>query len=111
MKNSRRKIEVLSQKHFQLLSNFQCNPRTATNPQYFNDYLQYNAYSDLTSGRGVTHVLCKYENDIPVKICAYITLRSSVFITEIMNHNVTGDPAVEISELAVDKKLRALRLR
>lgn len=51
---------------------------------------------------GVTHVLCEYADDVPVKLWGYISMKATSVISEEENGH-SGKPAIEISELAVDK--------
>jgi ribosomal protein S18 acetylase RimI-like enzyme len=54
----------------------------------------------MKKGLGVTFVLLRYENGVPVSILGYITLKATSLIS--MGENEwEGSPAVEIAELAV----------
>ncbi len=104
--NSYFDIEPVSSKHYSLLADYKCNPKSCNHHEHFNDYLRFCAVSDHTLGMGTTHVICKYINDKPTETIGYVTLKAATLITEVDEYNkslMVGKPAIEISELAIKK--------
>ena len=93
------KFERFGTEHYLLARNFRVNPSSCENPDYFTDYLLFNAIEDGKKGMGTTRVLVEC-NKTEEKIIAYITLRASSYTKE-YNNTVIGNPALEIFELAV----------
>ncbi len=77
---------------------FNVNPHKCHNPNYFENYLKFNALNDVTDGMGTTYLFLKDDN-----LRGYVTLRASSLIKKIEGVNY-GYPAIEISVLAVDKQ-------
>lgn len=93
------RFERLNKAHYELARNFRVNPSSCANPEYFAEYLQFVAFSDLKKGLGTTHLLIEEENGVE-KVLGYITLRASSY-TRDLGEIVLGEPALEIFELAV----------
>lgn len=104
MVNKKRKLELLQSKHASLLPLFKCRSNSCGNPDHFSDYLCINAFADAAIGMGTTHVVCEYVNKQPVAICGFITLKAATLVKDNNYDCIVGDPAIEISELAVDEK-------
>ena len=82
---------------------FEVNPLSCGNPEHFAQYIRFCAISDNKAGRSVTHVLLNKEKEV---IVGYISLKASSLLTEIEVRGKqvwTGEPALEIAELAVHK--------
>lgn len=82
---------------------FEVNPFSCGNPDYFSSYIRFSALSDNNSGRTVAHVLLDSEEK---NIVGYISLKATALLsqTDVDGRLVyTGEPAVEIAELAVHK--------
>lgn len=96
--------DVMSSQYASLSWKFKVNPENCENPTHYESYIRYDCHSDHKQGMGVTHVFVD-ENEITKeqRIAGYITLRSSSLIMDIGQDHKTGYPALEISELAVDK--------
>jgi ribosomal protein S18 acetylase RimI-like enzyme len=75
------------------------------NPEHYNSYLRYQALTDQNEGLGVTYLYVEHNEETEVEsIMGYITLRVSSFIKDMGESKKFGYPALEIAELAVDKK-------
>lgn len=97
-------FEQYSAKHVGIARSFSVRKDSCNQPEHFTDYLLYNALNDAQSGMGVTSVLVRYdENGAPQSIMGYITLKVSALLQD-ADKGFTGKPAIEISELAVDKR-------
>lgn len=94
------KIELYTANHVGLAWEFQVNPDSCDNPGHYEQYIRLIALTDKPSGKGTTHVFLQ---DDPRKIMGYITLRATSYLEEI-DGVIHGSPALEIAELAVDKK-------
>ncbi len=99
-----KKIERFDAKHASIAQSFYVNPEHCENPQHFEGYIRLNAYGDFRSGMSTTHVMVEYEDgcDDPVCLNGYISLKATSLVIE--DNTLSGYPALEISELAVDKK-------
>lgn len=101
-------IEQFDSKHVGLSFSFECNSEKCGNHTHYTNYLKYNALSDFKTGMGVTYVFCEYEglNEeemVPIRILGFVTLKASPLVSGGYGEPLEGHPAVEISELAVDK--------
>lgn len=75
------------------------------NPDHYNNYLRFQALMDINDGLGVTYLYVERDDDTEEEnIMGYITLRASSFIKDMGEAKKFGYPALEIAELAVDKK-------
>lgn len=104
-----RRIVQFGVEHAELYSLFACNEKNCGNWEYYTDYLHYNALSDSKTGLSVTYVLCDYEGakeeDMkPVRIIGFVSLKASALISGTYDEPLEGVPAIEISELAVDRE-------
>lgn len=96
-------IEPYDKKCAKIAHKFSVDEGSCENPQHFTDYLLYNALIDAQKGLSVTFVLVKHdENDEPVSIMGYVALKTSARLQKEEN-GFRGEPAVEISELAVSR--------
>lgn len=88
-----------------LVWNFHVNEEKCENPQHYDDYIRYSALRDLTDGLGVTYLYidCNEETKEEL-IMGYISLRTSSLVKDMGEQKKFGYPALEISELAVDKR-------
>lgn len=99
-----RTIEQFGSIHVELSFSFECNSDKCGNYQHYTDYLKYNAMSDFATGMGVTYVMCEIgEDSKPVRILGFVTLKASSLVTGGFGEQMDGYPAIEISELAVDR--------
>lgn len=83
-----------------LFGNFSVNPASCQNSKFYQDYLKYSSLSDQENGRGVTHLFIDEDHD---KLMGFVTLRASSFIYKDDDGNNIGNPAIEITVLAVDQ--------
>lgn len=84
---------------------FLVNDENCENPDHYNDYIRYQALTDLNDGLGVTYLYVEHDEDTKEdNIMGYMTLRASSFIKDMGESKKFGYPALEIAELAVDKK-------
>ena len=81
------------------------NDENCKNTKHYNDYIRYQALTDLNDGLGVTYLYVEHDEDTKEEnIMGYITLRASSFIKDMGEAKKFGYPALEIAELAVDKR-------
>lgn len=83
-----------------LASDFEVDPSSCGNPEHYREYLLYRALSDNASGWSTTHVMLS-EN--LKHIAGFITLKASTVLSEIDYKLFSGEPAIEIYNLAVAK--------
>lgn len=100
------KLDIFTSEMMGLTFDFQVNPDSCANNIHYENYIKFSAISDNVYGYGTTHVLigndCGRE-----KLIGFITLRASSYI--VMQDNIAhGEPALEIMELAVDKRYEHL---
>lgn len=84
-----------------LTFDFQVDPDSCGNSTHYEQYLSFHASSDRIVGKGVTHILI--DDSEKKAIIGFVTLRASSLISE-FNGNIQGRSALEITELAVDKR-------
>lgn len=104
--SGKRYFEAFSIEMVGLAFKFEVNPSSCGNAAYFSDYLKYNALHDSSTGRGITHVLVEETDDSNKVIIGYVTLKSTALFTDIEvdgQSRISGEPALEISNLAVHK--------
>ena len=96
---------LMTAEHAPISRGFQVNPEHCNNPGHYETYISQDCFADQKQGMGVTHVffIDEDENSKPKKIAGYITLRGSSLIMDSGEGYKLGYPALEISELAVDK--------
>lgn len=94
-------VDIMSAEYAGLAAQFSVNPDKCDNPGHYEDYLKYNALDDLRNGMGVTHVFLDEDENL---IAGYICLRASSLIADMGEKHKFGYPAMEIAELAVDKR-------
>ena len=92
-------------KHMALFLDFHVDRTMCDNPDHYDEFIRYQALSDQKSGLGTTYLYIEQE-DVTGKECimGYITLRTSAFIKDMGEAKKFGYPALEIAELAVDKR-------
>lgn len=86
-----------------LAFNFEVNPSSCGNPGYFSEYIRFCALQDNQSGKSTTHILLDRKEE---NIVGFVSLKATTLLTEIDVDDKkiwTGEPALEISELAVHK--------
>lgn len=87
----------MKNEHAGLAWEFRVNPDSCDNPNHYEDYIQKSALSEQKIGRGTTFL-----HIIDERIAGYITLRANSLIIQ-NEDTLSGHPALEIAELAVDK--------
>lgn len=93
--------ELLNMDNIGLARNFRVNPSSCGNSSYYHEYLAFSAMGELTTGRGMTHLLIDSLNH---RIAGYVTLRTASLVSaDAKGLNRNGKPVIEISELAVDR--------
>ena len=97
------KIVRFSSQYAELAFSFFCDDTSCENPDYFNTYIRFTAVTDYNTGRGTTHALIEFCDGVPIKLKAYITLKTNVFVYRNNENKIDGNPAIEISVLAVSK--------
>ena len=94
----------MSTEHAPISWGFHVNPEHCNNPGHYETYISLDCFADQKQGRGVTHIFIDENEQSGVKkLAGYITLRGSSLIMESGDGYKLGYPALEISELAVDK--------
>lgn len=94
----------MSVEYVELSRDFHVNPDRCKNPGHYETYISQDCFVDQKQGMGVTHVFIDEDQETGnKKIAGYITLRNSSLIMETGEAYKLGYPALEISELAVDK--------
>ena len=84
--------------------NFYVDETKCENPSHYQDYIRFQALQDEADGFGVTYLYIEHNDETGAeKIMGYITLRTTSFIKDMGESKKFGYPALEISELAVDK--------
>lgn len=95
----------INKENSSLVWQFFVNPKSCNNPKHYEDYLRYNALSDINDGLGVTYLYIDHNDESNEDhIMGYITLRTTAYIKDVGESKKFGFPALEISELAVDKR-------
>ena len=99
------KIEDMNSDFAGLAWMFQVNPDSCDNPKHYEDYIRLCAIEDQIAGMGKTYlVVGDNPHDKNARIIAgYVTLKASAIIKDYDNGTKIGEPALEISELAVNK--------
>lgn len=99
MKKVKIRNELLSLENVGLAWRFHVSPDSCGNPSHYNDFIRLCALSEKTEGRSVTHILIDEEEN---RIAGYVALRVTSLISYDENNIPVANPALEISELAVD---------
>ena len=81
---------------------FQVNPFSCGNHIHYENYLRFSAVADAVHGHAFTHVVVD-EVEGQSRISGFISLRASSLLSN-DGEAVRGDAALEIVELAVDKR-------
>lgn len=97
--------DIFSDEYMDLTQKFKVNPESCDNPHHYENYIQQTALLDSYQGMGTTHIFIDENDETHEKnIMGYITLRASSLIKEMGESSKFGHPALEIAELAVDKR-------
>ena len=94
------KVELFSKKLIGLASSFEVDPSSCENPDHYKEYLMFRALPDNLSGRATTHVILNADSSA---IAGFITLKSTSLLMELDHKLFSGEPALEIYNLAVSK--------
>ena len=100
------RLELFTSEHMGLTWDFQVNPETCGNNTHYENYIRFSALSDKRYGLGTTHVLVGEENGNKI-LLGFMTLRSSSYIVQ-QDDSMHGEPALEIMELAIDRRYEHL---
>jgi GNAT superfamily N-acetyltransferase len=93
-------FSVIDKENIGLTGAFSVNPSSCENSEFYREYLQYTALSDLHAGKNTTHVFIDEDAN---RIMGFVSLRASAIISQGEGGSMTGSPALEVSVLAVDK--------
>lgn len=96
-----RSIERFSRNHAELSYAFKCNVESCDNPQYYQEYLQFHALTDMRMGMSITYVMLESVDDKPSAILGFVSLKANSLLSEDENGKQTEKPAIEISQFAV----------
>lgn len=83
-----------------LASKFEVNPDSCGNAAHFKEYLMYSAITDNISGIAKTHIIL---NEDRSEILGFISLKATSLLEDSGEQYITGSPALEIYQLAVNK--------
>lgn len=92
-------FELWSSKYWGLAWSFQVNPSSCGNPEYFENYIRFCAIGDNQSGLSTTHA---FLDDDENQLMGFVSLKLTSVLHE-YNGYTLGDPALEISNLAVSQ--------
>lgn len=81
---------------------FQVNPSSCGNHTHYENYIRFSAITDAVCGHAFTHVVVD-EDEGGARMSGFISLRASSLLSN-DGATVRGDAALEIVELAVDKR-------
>lgn len=91
---------VVDKENVGLTVNFSVNPLSCENGDFYKEYLQLSALSDLYTGKNTTHL---FIDENANRIMGFVSLRASAIISKGDGESMTGIPSLEVSVLAVDK--------
>ena len=91
---------VIDKENVGLAGSFSVNPSSCENSEFYKEYLQLSALSDLYTGKNTTHL---FVDEKANRIMGFVSLRASAIISNGEGDSMTGIPALEVSVLAVDK--------
>lgn len=91
---------VIDKENVGLAGSFSVNPSSCKNSEFYKEYLQFSALSDLYTGKNTTHL---FVDEKANRIMGFVSLRASAIISNGEGDSMTGIPALEVSVLAVDK--------
>lgn len=95
--------DLISAEYTEIAGKFKINEKHCENPKHYETYIKQDCFTDHVQGMGVTHVFISEDDETGDKfIAGYITLRASSLTLD-MDDYKAGYPALEISELAVDR--------
>lgn len=92
---------IIDKENVGLAEKFSVNPDSCDNSDFYREYLQYSAVSDLHTGKNTTHLLIDEDSN---RIMGFVALRASAIISQGENDSTLGIPALEVSVLAVDRE-------
>ena len=93
------RIGVINKDLLGLTGKFSVNPIACEVPEFYSEYLRFQAYTDQIKGENTTHLL--YDDELQ-EILGFVSLRATSIVYR--DGNTMGRPALEISVLAVDQK-------
>lgn len=92
-------IEVINPEIVGLARDFHVNPSSCDNPNFYEQYLKFTAFSDYITGQNTTHVLLDKDSG---DIFGFVAFRATTLVSD--GEMLNGSPALEISVLAVNQK-------
>ena len=101
--NQTNRFRLFTKELYGLASQFEVDPSSCGNPEHYREYLLFRALSDNASGWSTTHVMLSENMN---QIAGFITLKASAVLSEIDNRLFSGEPAIEIYNLAVAKEFQ-----
>lgn len=103
--------DLMSKDYAKIAQKFRVNPDHCEHPEHYESFIRQDCFTDHKQGMGVTHVFVDEDEDSREKtIAGYITLRCSSLIMDSGGSYKLGYPALEISELAVDRNYERMGL-
>ena len=84
-----------------LLWTFNVNPNKCVHPEYYSNYLKFQAKLNFQQGLAVTYFVVDEKNN---RIMGFVSLKTSSLLCTSDDNVKIGSPALEISILAVDKE-------
>ena len=93
-------IELLNNGNVGLAWNFNVNPTSCADPDFYRNHLLFNALTEQKAGNTTTHIIIDQQKN---RILGFVSLRATSVLTKHESGRELGDPAIEISVLAVDK--------
>jgi len=98
-------IVNMSSEYAGLAWKFQVNPESCDNCLHYTNYIRLIAINDNMRGMGTTFIIVGCESDTfdEQAIAGYVTLKAATLIKDVVEGQRIGEPALEISELAVNE--------
>lgn len=93
-------FEKLTRENVGLAAKFSVNPSSCENSDFYTQYLLFSAMTDQNAGRNTTHLFIDRDAE---RIMGFVSLRASSLLKQHDNGVMIGDPALEVSVLAVDQ--------
>lgn len=93
------RISVINKELLGLTRDFSVNPRACMAPEFYSNYIQYQAYTDQVKGENTTHLLYDVEKQV---LLGFMSLRATSVVCR--GKETMSRPALEISVLAVDQR-------
>ena len=72
-------FSVIDKENIGLTGAFSVNPSSCENSEFYREYLQYTALSDLHAGKNTTHVFIDEDAN---RIMGFVSLRASAIISQ-----------------------------